>query len=61
VSGIDVAERLGAGSRTILVTSAWKEQAVVDRCKAVGILILPKYAIEHVPIEIERARTNRKL
>jgi signal transduction histidine kinase len=58
VSGIDVAERLGAGSRTILVTSAWKEQAVVDRCKAVGILILPKFAIEHVPIEIERARTN---
>lgn len=51
-SGIEVIERLGIQSRSILVTSRNEEKNVIESCQRLGIKMIPKAMAALIPIEI---------
>lgn len=52
IIGLDIVEDLGLQKNTILVSSRYDERSVYERCKRLGIKIIPKAMAGLVPIEI---------
>ncbi len=51
-TGLDLAEMLNLGPHATLVTSRYEDVEVRERCKALGMKIIPKYFAELTPIRI---------
>jgi hypothetical protein len=58
-NGLDVIEELGISGRSILVTSRYEEPSVLQRCRALGIRIIPKPMAPVVPIAVVPTQTQR--
>jgi hypothetical protein len=52
-SGLDLIEALGIADTSILVTSRFEERGILDRCKNIGLKLIPKGAASLVPIVIK--------
>ncbi|MGZ4159518.1 MAG: sensor histidine kinase [Neobacillus sp.] len=52
INGLDIIESTGIAPNTILVTSRYEEQTIRERCKNLGVKIIPKAMAGFVPIEI---------
>jgi hypothetical protein len=50
-TGIDLISEFGIQSKSVLVTSRWDEKEIVDRCKSLGVCILPKFLAGKIPLE----------
>jgi signal transduction histidine kinase len=53
-SGLDLIEETGIQYRVILVTSRYDEKSIRDRCKKLGIRLIPKGMSGFVPISIQK-------
>ncbi len=51
-TGLDLAEDLGIGPRTILVTSRYEEPEILKRCLKIGTRMIPKNLTAFVPLEV---------
>lgn len=51
-TGLDLIERLGIASKSVLVTSHVFEEKINRRCLALGVKLLPKSHIQTVPIHV---------
>lgn len=51
-TGLSLIEELGIGSRSILVTSRFDENRIVEGCRRLGVRIIPKGMAGFVPIEV---------
>jgi CheY-like chemotaxis protein len=51
-TGLDIIERLGIQRQSILVTSRFEEESVMQRCMTMGVKLIPKGLAGFVPIEI---------
>lgn len=51
-SGLDIIEELGIQSNSILVTSRYNEEIILNRCKKNKLKIIPKSMAEQVPVNI---------
>ncbi len=51
-SGLDLVEELGIHKQSILVTSRYEEPQVRERCKRLGVRLIPKPMSAFVPIEV---------
>jgi hypothetical protein len=49
-NGLDWIEKLDLQRCSYLVTSWWENQSIQDRCRKLGIKMIPKFWIETVPI-----------
>ncbi len=56
ITGLDLIEELGIGTRSILVTSRYEELKIRDRCEKIGCKLIPKAMAGYVPVEIERPK-----
>lgn len=57
-TGLDIFERLKLrGVRSILVTSHYEDQKIVDRCKLNGNYLLPKNCLASIPIVLKTRKT----
>ncbi len=54
-TGLDLIEKLGIASQSILVTSRFDEEALRERCMQLGLKILPKMAAGFVPIHLRKS------
>lgn len=52
-NGLDLIEKLGIQSQSILVTSHHEEKMIRERCIAMGVKLVPKMMAGFVPIEIQ--------
>lgn len=52
-TGLMLAEELGLGERSILVTSRYEEPAIMESCRRLNIRMIPKGLAGIVPIQIE--------
>lgn len=52
-TGLSLAEELGIGKQAILVTSRYEEPAIIERCRALGTLMIPKSLAGAVPVRID--------
>ncbi len=48
--GLDVIENLKISEHSVLVTSAFNDRDVIERCKSLGVSLLPKPLLPYVPI-----------
>lgn len=55
LTGLDLIERNGISSQAILVTSRFDEEEIQERCRRMGVSLLPKGMISLVPIDSERS------
>jgi signal transduction histidine kinase/FixJ family two-component response regulator len=51
-NGVDVIEQLNIQQHSILVTSAFEDQALRTRCLTLGIKIIPKPYVPYIPISV---------
>lgn len=61
--GLDAISKLGVAERSILVTSYSRNSDVRRRCERMGVQLLPKGSIGHIPIECpysEQAASNSR-
>ncbi len=54
-TGLDLAEELGLGEQTILVTSRYEEPGILKRCGQLKVRLIPKNLAAYVPISVENA------
>jgi len=52
IRGLDVIEKLGIGTKSILVTSHYEEDDVQKRCASLAVRLIPKLLAGFVPIKI---------
>lgn len=52
MTGLDIIDELGIDKNSILVTSRYEEECLLDRCERLGIKIIPKMMAGYVPIEM---------
>ena len=52
-NGLDCIERLGISDNSILVTSRYDEQPVMEKAKRIGVRMIPKGLVPFVPIDHE--------
>jgi signal transduction histidine kinase len=52
ITGLDLIEKLNIAKETILVTSRYEENSILERTRAMGLKMIPKSMAELVPIEI---------
>jgi len=57
IIGLDIIEELGLHKNSILVSSRYDEKNVYERCKRLGIRIIPKAMAGLVPIEVSKTKT----
>ncbi|MBK7959972.1 MAG: hypothetical protein IPK04_01325 [Bdellovibrionales bacterium] len=55
-TGLDLIEELGIGSQSILVTSRYEDDRILERCDFLGVKLIPKAMAGFVPIEIAKPR-----
>lgn len=53
-TGLDLIEELGIATKSILVTSRFEEMWIQNRCKALGVRLIPKGLASLVPIKIQQ-------
>jgi signal transduction histidine kinase len=58
-SGLDLIESLNLSSRAILVTSHYEEPSIRNRCRSIGLRMIPKNLAGFVPIRIENEINER--
>lgn len=58
-SGLDLIEQFGLQKQSILVTSRYEENEVIQRCEFLGVHLIPKNMSGFVPINI--AKNSNKL
>jgi hypothetical protein len=56
-TGLDLIERLGIASRSVLVTSRYEDPRIRARCERLGLGILPKGLAALVPVEVLRRKS----
>lgn len=57
-SGLDVIEEFNFNSKAILVTSCFEDSIVRNRCKKMGVKIIPKSYVPYIPIQLYNNRSN---
>lgn len=58
LTGLDVLERLGCGSNSILVTSHYENPNIIERCQKQGVRLLPKNLLAHVVISAQKTASG---
>ncbi|HPI39367.1 MAG TPA: HAMP domain-containing sensor histidine kinase [Pseudobdellovibrionaceae bacterium] len=55
-TGLDLIEELGIAAKSILVTSRFEESWIQNRCKKLGVRLIPKGLASLVPIKIQNIK-----
>lgn len=53
INGLDIIERLDLNKKAILVTNFYEDTLIRARCEKLGVKIIPKPAIQYIPVYID--------
>ncbi len=59
-NGIEVIKTLGTQKNVVLVTSHYDEVDIKDKCKLLGIKLLPKSLVGYVPLDVDKKHYGRQ-
>lgn len=57
-SGLDIIEELKIGRQSILITSHYENQIIIERCIQLGVTLLPKNLVAHIPLTPQQHQQN---